>query len=482
LLLISFSNNNISHSIQSISSQPEYGNRSDNVHLSAEDADKIDLSMFDEKHPYQHMMKIMYGCGVFCMFRGREHANFLVSQVKFGHYPRTFEHAALAGHPYVAISNLTDKTHILTVNNSYARGTSEVLRFPINEDDPADFGGALQRYMNKLSPGQLRMYCRLASDQFIAATYRRHGNSTSIFHPNLPLGINKVKELICQGADILGIPRNFRPHSLRAVGVTKLANSRGVSDAERCRAARHSTVNASRAYQTVDGRSEASRLLALGVRIPDAPSPPPQVETKIPSSHQEEEEEVEFVDITNHNSGSDSDGESVPPLKIRSKEKRAEKPEPSMTQKQIEVFKEEFSSLQGLISNKKKRKASPEPQSMTQADIDDLKLKVEELKDVMAGGVKKSPPPMSQNQLAILELRQQVKRLKDSLEEKDLYCDSLENDFFRSGKQDSGEGSNVRESQEMAYRIRDLQRENRELLHFISRDEDRNTRRSYRKY
>jgi hypothetical protein len=389
------------------------------VHLSAEDADKINLSMFDEKHPYQHMMKIMYGCGVFCMFRGREHANFLVSQVKFGHYPRTFEHAVLAGHPYVSISNLTDKTHILTVNNSYARGTSEVLRFPINKNNPSDFGGALQRYMKKLSPGQLRMYCRLASDQFIAATYRRHGNSSSIFHPNLPLGINKVKELICQGADILGIPRNFRPHSLQAVGVTKLANSRGVSDAEHCRAARHSTVNASRAYQTVDGRSEASRLLALGVRIPEAP----QVESKIPPSGQEEEEEeVEFVDITNHNSNSDSDGEeSVPPLKIRNKEKRAEKPEPSMTQQQIEVFKEEFSNLQGLITNKKKRKAVPEPPSMTQVEIDDLQRQVWELKGLMAGEVKKSPPPLSQNQLAIMELRQQVKRLKDSLEEKDLY-------------------------------------------------------------
>jgi hypothetical protein len=221
----------------------------------------------------------MYRCGVFCMFWGHEHANFLVSQVKFGHYPHTFEHAALAGHPYVAMSNLLDKTHTLTVNNSYARGTSEVLHFPINENDSSNFGGVLQCSMNKLSPGQVRMCCRLASDQFLAATYWRHGNSSSIFHPNLPLGINKVKELICQGADILGIPRNFRPHSLQAVGVTKLANSRGVSDEEHCHTTRHSTVNTSRAYQTVDGRSEASRLLALGVRIPEAPTPP-QVESK----------------------------------------------------------------------------------------------------------------------------------------------------------------------------------------------------------
>jgi hypothetical protein len=190
-----------------------------------------------------------------------------------------FKWGKLAGHPYVAMSNLLDKTHTLTVNNSYARGTSEVLHFPINENDSSNFGGVLQCSMNKLSPGQVRMCCRLASDQFLAATYWRHGNSSSIFHPNLPLGINKVKELICQGADILGIPRNFRPHSLQAVGVTKLANSRGVSDEEHCHTTRHSTVNTSRAYQTVDGRSEASRLLALGVRIPEAPTPP-QVESK----------------------------------------------------------------------------------------------------------------------------------------------------------------------------------------------------------
>jgi hypothetical protein len=172
--------------------------------------------------------------------------------------------------------------------------------------------------------------------------------------------------------------------------VTKLANSRGVSDAEHCCTACHSTVNASRAYQTVDGRSEASWLLALGVGIPEAPTPP-QVETKIPPSGQEEEDSVEFVDITNHNSGSDSDSESVPPppLKIRNKEKHAEKSEPSMTQQQIEVFKEEFSNLQGLITNKKKRKSAPGPASLTQVGIDNLKHQLGELNCLMAGGVKR---------------------------------------------------------------------------------------------
>jgi hypothetical protein len=64
---------------------------------------------------------------------------------------------------------------------------------------------------------------------------------------------------------------------------------------------------------------------------------------------------------------------------------------------------------------------------LTQVGIDDLKFQPGELKG-LAGGVKKSPP-MSENQLAIKKLCKQVKQLKDSLEEKDLYCDSLE--FFK---------------------------------------------------
>jgi hypothetical protein len=59
-----------------IQTQPQYGNKSENVHLSAEDAEdaedaeKIDLSKFNEDDPNQHMMKVMFGCGVYCMFRG----------------------------------------------------------------------------------------------------------------------------------------------------------------------------------------------------------------------------------------------------------------------------------------------------------------------------------------------------------------------------------------------------------------------------
>jgi hypothetical protein len=43
-------------------------------------------------------------------------------------------------------------------------------------------------------------------------------------------------------------------------------------------------------------------------------------------------------------------------------------------------------------------------------------------------------PVVSPNQAAIKVLQEQVKKLKDNLEYKELYCDSLENDFFSPQK------------------------------------------------
>jgi hypothetical protein len=73
------------------------------------------------------------------------------------------------------------------------------------------------------------------------------------FYPNLPLGVNKIKELMAAGAKILGLPDSFRPHSLHAVGVTKLANDSSISIAEVSRATCHSTASASKMYQKTDG-------------------------------------------------------------------------------------------------------------------------------------------------------------------------------------------------------------------------------------
>ncbi len=55
-----------------------------------------------------------------------------------------------------------------------------------------------------------------------------------------------------------------------------------------------------------------------------------------------------------------------------------------------------------------------------------------------------------------------MKNLKDALEEKNLYCDSLENDFFTQEKAKSDD------FREVCFEKRRLQRENEELLYIKS--------------
>lgn len=474
--------------------------------MSASDAEKIDLSKFDESDPYQHMMKILFGCGVFCMFRGKEHAAFNRNQVKFGNYPRSFEYPNLAGHPFVSIDNLLDKTCRLTVNNNYARSTAEFLRFPIIPHSPADFGASLQRFIEKMAPNQTRMYCRVASADYIESNFRRHGNLTSIFYPNTPLGMNKLKDLMIQGAKILGIKPNFKPHALRAVGVTKLANDSSISDAERCRAARHATVNASKCYQTVDGRSEANRLKALGVMMPSAPLipkkseepqklPPCSKSTSAPmhtyeihltdprTHNQQNSDEHEIIDLAaaveeQEEGGSVSSG-SDPMLSIHSKGSKnscssAKSGHSSMTQHDLQDLQKNFINLQELMDKKERQPPKPAA-SLTQVGIQDLEDKIHGLQDLLRRDRK--PPALSENQLAIRALQEKVKKLTDELEHKDLYVDSIENDFFEDRR-----NSPNRNFEEIAYRKRQLERENRELMDYIRRDKNRGSRRKYNRY
>jgi hypothetical protein len=154
--------------------------------------------------------------------------------------------------------------------------------------------------------------------------------------------MNSIKTLMARGAEILGITKNFRPHSLRAIGVTLLANNSNISDAERCHAARHTTVNANRAYQTVDGRSKANCLIALGVALPSKPfsevedtilfkdalkrtseESQDEVEgsTKKQKGPDQEEEEIEFVDLAAANAESVTSDVTEPCLVIHQKEK-----------------------------------------------------------------------------------------------------------------------------------------------------------------
>jgi vacuolar-type H+-ATPase subunit I/STV1 len=150
-----------------------------------------------------------------------------------------------------------------------------------------------------------------------------------------------------------------------------------------------------------------------------------------------------------------------------------------MTQVQLGVLQEQFSNLQDLIDDGNKKKKAAEPISMTQAGIVDLTEKIDELEGLVRRrtDTPRKPPPMSANQIAIQELQKKVKKLTDELEYKNLYCDSLEHDFFaREARTRNTEYS------ELLERKNELEEENRELLEYINRDKKRLKKRRHWKY
>ena len=97
--------------------------------LEALEVEKIVLSKFDEDDLHQHMMKVMFGCGMFAAFHGQnEHTMFYTNQLKIGHYLDNFEIKELVGLRYAAIDHMPfDKTNKVTVNNSYRRSTTNIM-------------------------------------------------------------------------------------------------------------------------------------------------------------------------------------------------------------------------------------------------------------------------------------------------------------------------------------------------------------------
>ena len=159
------------------------------------------------------MMKVLFGCGTLAAFRGSaEHVSFSPLHISVGTYPSKFESQRLAGLQYITINTFADdKSNKITVNKSYARDTSEDLRFPIILDDPNDFGAALLRLYNKMSPGQVRMYCYPVVNK--ANKMRKVGEKDLHFYSRRPLGVNKIRSLLQEGGKFLGLPAMFRPHS-----------------------------------------------------------------------------------------------------------------------------------------------------------------------------------------------------------------------------------------------------------------------------
>ena len=126
---------------------------------------------------------------------------------------------------------------------------------------------AIESYLEKATPGQIRFYCKAMSDKSKERYVNNGGNINHAFIPNIPLGKTKIKELFDDGAKILGLSKasEFFAHSLRAMFITDLANDPHVSTKEAQISARHNNPASTTNYQTRDGLSETNKYVALGI-------------------------------------------------------------------------------------------------------------------------------------------------------------------------------------------------------------------------
>ena len=169
----------------------------------------------------------------------------------------------LAGTEYICVTCIpNNKINKLSVYQSHVVDTSDLFKIPVNHSDPDSFGASVVRFLGKLSPGQDRMYCKVA-DPAHRATLTSQGFPNAMFIAHRHCGEKAVRALFKEGAKMLGLSDDFRPHSLRGACITKLVNSPDVSLAETMAVARHSSVSASRSYQRIDSLSEANHFKAL---------------------------------------------------------------------------------------------------------------------------------------------------------------------------------------------------------------------------
>lgn len=404
-------------------------------------------------------MKIAFGCGRDLAFRGNAEHTFLTKeQIVVGVYPDDHPDPMLRGQWFVGFKHMNnaDKTHKLSVHNSYVRET-EMMRLPVNFDDDDNTGAAIVRYLEKMSPGQERLYCQVASDAH-RKELTRQGYPNAVFYASKPLGVNSMRKLMKDAAQILGLPADFKSHSLRHMCITKMANDPGVSLAETMLVARHSSAAASRNYQAIDGVSEGNRVRALGIKVPPVA---PARDLMMASSK----------NLASYNKpGTPMCHEKVPvATKVDTSGKYAvfegelspeacemiETVHSEVEAKVEEVYKydveeEEVASAASTPVVLKGKKLP----NMTQLAMEDLKLEMEELKSALEEEGNKKPRALSENQLKIKRMREEVKELREALynldkdrdsdkeeidslkkqlrereSDDDLYYESLEHDF-----------------------------------------------------
>ena len=214
----------------------------------------------------QLLMLILLINGLYFGLRGcTEHCYLSIKNID----KDTFE----VGHPfygyeYIELVNLTDKTHKLTVHNSWRRDTKGSLRLPILPEQKDSPGTIYWKFlMDHVSPGQERLFCKPASikQKYL---YTVKGFPTAMYSAVEPLGKNSITGLFKQCAELLGIEvQAFSGHALRRECISKMVNN-NVPIAEAMATARHSSVSASLAYHKRPVESEVAKFKAFGILPP----------------------------------------------------------------------------------------------------------------------------------------------------------------------------------------------------------------------
>ena len=171
----------------------------------------------------------------------------------------SFSGHPLAGKEFFTLQEFSHKTERLTFYNPTLKESETGMRIPC--DTPQ--GKGIQRLLDSLGPGQMRLYCKVATNA------QRHrfatiGHKKAVFSPNQPIGVNKVQKYLKRAASRLGF-ENTTGHAFRRLFVTTLVNDSGVSTEEALVSSRHASVAASRAYQIRGNNSEMGKFRALGL-------------------------------------------------------------------------------------------------------------------------------------------------------------------------------------------------------------------------
>ena len=150
-----------------------YGIKNPNRKLTYKQMNKIDLLLFDESDPKQHLIKMMFAFGTQFALRGGEHVELEMSNLSHGVFE---EGHPLAGLEWFGLTNMKDKTLELSVHNNHLRCDDDFLRSPVYPGCFICLGGIIKRYLPKITPGQVRLYCYpMSPTQKIA--YVRNGES-----------------------------------------------------------------------------------------------------------------------------------------------------------------------------------------------------------------------------------------------------------------------------------------------------------------